>query len=113
MRVLGRCGLSCNRDGVLVPFADIEARLRRIPGVADAVVIGGGENLHGRELFAVCVPVRGHDLSEAAVRTACVELMPAYAIPDHVRLLDSLPLLASGKPDRRGLADTVLAGPHA
>jgi acyl-coenzyme A synthetase/AMP-(fatty) acid ligase len=36
-----------------------------------------------------------------------MELMPAYAIPDEVRILSELPLLASGKLDRRSLEALV------
>ena len=39
-----------------------------------------------------------------AVRRRCFELLPRYAVPDEVRIVDSLPHLPSGKVDRRAVA---------
>jgi acyl-CoA synthetase (AMP-forming)/AMP-acid ligase II len=108
MRVLERCALSCNRNGVLVPFADIEARMRRIRGVAEAVIVEGEPNLRGRELIAVCLGEQQAVPSVDEVRIACLETMPAYAVPDRIRFVDRLPLLATGKVDRRRLAQDAL-----
>jgi acyl-coenzyme A synthetase/AMP-(fatty) acid ligase len=103
LRVLGRVGLSCNRNGVLVPFADIETRLRRVQDVGEAIVVAGAEGLRGRELIAFCVATPGTRLTGEAVRSTFAGLAPAYAVPDRVVVIDRLPLLANGKVDRRSL----------
>jgi acyl-CoA synthetase (AMP-forming)/AMP-acid ligase II len=41
------------------------------------------------------------------VRQKCFELLPRYAVPDDVVIVDSLPHLPSGKVDRRAVRDLV------
>ena len=50
-------------------------------------------------------------LSSAAVRDYLAEHLPAYMLPSHFMRLDTLPMTASGKLDRKALpgAETVLA----
>lgn len=103
LQILGRCDLSVNRNGMLLPFADVEASLRAMPGVAQAAVVAGAEGIRGRELIAFCVPVPGARLSEQAIRTQYAASYPDWATPDLVYLLPEMPLLASGKIDRQAL----------
>jgi acyl-CoA synthetase (AMP-forming)/AMP-acid ligase II len=41
------------------------------------------------------------------VRRKCFELLPGYAVPDEVVIVDVLPQLPSGKVDRRAVRDLV------
>lgn len=104
LRVLGRHDLSINRNGLLLPLADVESRAREVGAIGEAVAVAGGNTLRGRELVLFCTVVPGHAGSESAVRSACAERLPDYAVPDRVKILSDLPRLASGKPDRRALA---------
>jgi acyl-CoA synthetase (AMP-forming)/AMP-acid ligase II len=107
LEILGRCDLSINRNGLLLPFADVEARLREITGVDDAVVVSGGEGIRGRVLAAACVMARGTQMSPQEVRDRYAARAPSYAVPDIVHFVDAFPLLPSGKIDRRVLADAI------
>jgi acyl-CoA synthetase (AMP-forming)/AMP-acid ligase II len=49
------------------------------------------------------------ELETARLRRSCQELLPSYAVPDEIRLLPALPLLPSGKLDRRALTKSLLA----
>jgi acyl-coenzyme A synthetase/AMP-(fatty) acid ligase len=102
--VLGRCDLSINRNGLLLPFADVESRLRAVPEVDEAVVVAGAETLRGRSLIAFCVLSPRSELRSSEVRDLCATRLPAFAVPDTIRLLQNLPKLPSGKVDRRLLA---------
>src|SRR5690606_28667241 len=104
VRVLGRHDLSSNRNGLLLPLADGESRVRQVGATGDAVAVAGGSTLRGRELVLFCTVAPGRAASEAALRSACAERLPQYAVPDRVKILADLPRLASGKPDRRALA---------
>lgn len=106
----GRAKLSVKRDGLLVVFADVEAALERVEGVARAVVVAAGESARGSRLVAACVLREGAtELRTEEVRQACARFLPRYAVPDEVVLLDALPVLPSGKVDRRTVTDLMLA----
>ena len=110
LEVLGREDHSVNRDGRLVLLADVERAMESLPGVERAVTVLGEDGLRGRRISAFCVARDGHALDGDAIRAACAAVLPAYAIPDQVRLTASVPLLPSGKIDRRALA--ALAAPN-
>lgn len=108
LEVLGRSGLSVKRDGPLVVFADVEAAVERVDGIQRAVVVAAGESRRGPRLVAVCLPREGGgDLAPVAVRQKCFDLLPRYAVPDEVLIVESLPHLPSGKVDRRAVRNLV------
>jgi len=72
-----------------------------------AVVAGQGENQQGQRIAAFCVPRPGMLLDGAPLRQLCFDVLPQYAIPDEVRMLEALPTLPSGKVDRQALAALV------
>jgi acyl-coenzyme A synthetase/AMP-(fatty) acid ligase len=112
VRILGRARLSVKRDGLLVVFADVEAALGAIEGVARAVVVAGGESARGTRLVAVCRLEEGASLSPEEVRARAFERLPRYAVPDEVRIVEALPHLPSGKVDRRAVAEqAATSGP--
>jgi acyl-coenzyme A synthetase/AMP-(fatty) acid ligase len=109
VEILGRSGLSVKRDGLLVVFADVEAALERVEGVQRAVVLASGEKLRGARLIGVCL-ADGHGQAPRpeAVRRKCFELLPRYAVPDDVVIVDSLPQLPSGKINRPALRELIV-----
>jgi acyl-CoA synthetase (AMP-forming)/AMP-acid ligase II len=108
VEIRGRSGLSVKRDGLLVVFADVEAAVEKTPGVQRAVVVADGETRRGPRLVAVCLPRQGGEAPRPdAVRQRCFELLPRYAVPDEVVVVDALPQLPSGKVDRRAVRDLL------
>jgi acyl-CoA synthetase (AMP-forming)/AMP-acid ligase II len=104
VELLGRCDHAVKRDGRLVPLAEVERALRQLPGVEQAAAIAAGESKRGRGIVAFCSPRSpGAALEPEALRRACREWLPAYAVPDQLHLLSSLPISASGKLDRGAL----------
>jgi acyl-CoA synthetase (AMP-forming)/AMP-acid ligase II len=108
VEVLGRSGLSVKRDGLLVVFADVEAAVEKAEGVERAVIVAAGESRRGSRLVAVCLAApQGEAPRPEAVRQRCFELLPLYAVPDEVVILESLPQTPSGKVDRRAIRDLI------
>jgi acyl-coenzyme A synthetase/AMP-(fatty) acid ligase len=102
--VTGRADASVNRSGYLVNLSDIEQMMEKLETLAGvAVVAGSGEGRQGQRIAAFCVARPGVPLDGAQVRQRCFDLLPHYAIPDEVRVIETLPLLPSGKIDRRML----------
>jgi acyl-coenzyme A synthetase/AMP-(fatty) acid ligase len=105
VKVLGRAGTSVNRDGYLVLLDDIERIMEKLPGVAQVVVTAApGTSARGQRIAAFCTPKDQVRLDAQQLRAGCFDILPRYAIPDEVRVADALPMLASGKVDRRALA---------
>jgi acyl-coenzyme A synthetase/AMP-(fatty) acid ligase len=110
VEIIGRSGLSVKRDGLLVVFADVESALERVEGVQRAVVLAAGEQLRGSRLIGICVAeTTGPVPQPEAVRARCFDLLPRYAVPDEVMIVESLPQLPSGKINRPALRELVAA----
>lgn len=113
LMVLGRCDLSVNRNGVLLPLADVESRMRELSGVDEVAVAIGSETIRGRALVAFCVTSRGCNATGQQLRATFAQTAPSFAVPDVVHVLNALPKLESGKIDRRALAKIAEAEPVA
>ncbi|GAA4819213.1 amino acid adenylation domain-containing protein [Streptomyces ziwulingensis] len=97
--------------GFRVEPGDVAEALRRLPGVAEAVVLPAGRD--GRpELSAWLVPATGHRPDPTQVRAALRDRLPEYMVPASVTVLDRLPLTPNGKVDRRALPRPARTAPE-
>ncbi len=103
VEVLGRSDHAVKRDGRLVMLAEVERALERLPGVERAAAVIGGESMRGRGIVAFCTPREQASIEPERLRRICLETLPSYAVPDAIVVLPALPLLPSGKLDRRAL----------
>lgn len=103
IEVLGRADHAVNRDGLLVHMSDIEACIAAVPGIAQTAVVSAGLTRRGAGLTAFAALDDGSEANAETVQTACRKALPARAVPDRVVILPTLPLLPSGKFDRRAL----------
>jgi acyl-CoA synthetase (AMP-forming)/AMP-acid ligase II len=84
--------------------AEVENFLLTHPDIAQAAVIGVPHQTMGESLEAFVVLTPGAKLESGDVVRFAREGIAGYKVPYAVRVLDKLPLLPSGKPDRRALA---------
>ena len=98
--VTGRLDDVIISGGVKVSLAEVEAVVASIPGLGDAVVVRATSEEWGE--VPVVVTTAAADLD--SVRALVAQRLGAAAAPAAIEVVDSLPLLASGKPDRAGLA---------
>ncbi|MCP4657273.1 MAG: AMP-binding protein, partial [bacterium] len=103
LEFLGRLDHQVKLRGLRIELGEVEAVLRAHPKVADAVVAVTGTPGVAR-LAAWVVPAAGTVPEGRELRSFAKEKMPFYMVPASVNLLPELPLLASGKADRRELA---------
>ncbi|MGB0748650.1 MAG: amino acid adenylation domain-containing protein [Magnetospiraceae bacterium] len=93
-------------NGIRVELGEIEAHLRALPGVADAVAAvqdpGGAAMLQ-----AWLVATDGQVPDLAALKTALAERLPAPLIPRGLHLVPAIPLTPSGKAARKVLLDAL------
>jgi O-succinylbenzoic acid--CoA ligase len=93
--------------GVNVAPAAVEAALREHPDVADAVVFGRPDPEWGQRVVAAVVPAPGAAPSLETLRPWVADRLGVPAAPRTLRVVDAFPLLHTGKPDRRALAEAV------
>jgi O-succinylbenzoic acid--CoA ligase len=99
LRVTGRLDDVIISGGLKVSLADVERLVRTLRGQTDAVVVAATSERWGEvPVVVTTVPI---DL--AWLRETVVAALGPAAAPDRVVVLDSLPTLSSGKPDRRGI----------
>ncbi|MGW0391783.1 amino acid adenylation domain-containing protein [Streptomyces sp. NPDC003042] len=103
---LGRTDHQVKIRGNRVEPGEIEARLRDVPAVGDAVVVARDDDRGVKQLVAYLVPAVGasaDSLDTEAVRDALAGALPAPMVPSHFVALDALPLTPGGKTDLKAL----------
>jgi acyl-CoA synthetase (AMP-forming)/AMP-acid ligase II len=95
----GRGGDTLKAKGANVSRLEVEDALRKVAGVAEAVVCGLPDPDAGQIVAAAVTARSGEQLTEAGVRTALRDLIAPYKIPSCIVIIDSEELLwtASGK----------------
>jgi long-chain acyl-CoA synthetase len=111
--ITGRTGDVVHVGGFNVFPAEVEAFLTSHPSIEQAVVVGIEHAVHGEALRAYVVPAAGTSLRERDVIAYARAGIAGYKVPYSVLLLEEIPMLASGKPDRSALlrAESVAASP--
>ncbi|MCW2684456.1 MAG: menE [Blastococcus sp.] len=104
LTVSGRLDDVVITGGVNVAPAAVETALREHPDVLDAVVFGRPDAEWGQQVVAAVVPAPGRTPELAALREWVAARLGRPAAPRRLRLLDAVPLLHTGKPDRRAVA---------
>jgi O-succinylbenzoic acid--CoA ligase len=104
LTVSGRLDDVLITGGVNVAPAAVEAALRDHPHVADAVVLGRPDDEWGQRVVAAVVPSPGAAPQLTELRAWVADRLGAPASPRQLHLIAEVPLLHTGKPDRRAVA---------
>ena len=107
----GRMDSQVKVNGYRIELGDLEANLRALPEIADAVVLPVGKQGRIDALAAIvvlAVEKTGSDFAfTAQLKTRLGERLPAYMIPRKFLYVDAFPMTANGKADRRKLAEIL------
>jgi amino acid adenylation domain-containing protein len=103
IQFLGRTDNQVKLRGYRIELDEIEAVLRRHPGVRHACVVAEREGASVKRLVAYCVPAEKVSLSETALHEHLRSALPQYMLPEAIMSLDALPLTPNGKVDRNKL----------
>jgi o-succinylbenzoate---CoA ligase len=104
LTVTGRLDDVVITGGVNVAPAAVEAALREHPDVADAVVFSRPDPTWGQRVVAAVVPAPGATPELPTLRDWVADRLGRPAAPRQLHVLRALPLLHTGKPDRRAVA---------
>jgi mycobactin phenyloxazoline synthetase len=108
LEFVGRVDHRVKVSGYRVEIGEVEAALRRIPGVATAVAAAVSAP-SGGELLAAAVHADDPQLNTDRVRTKMADLVPAHMIPQLVSFVDQVPYTLAGKIDRRAVTGQLAA----
>jgi D-alanine--poly(phosphoribitol) ligase subunit 1 len=107
----GRMDSQVKVNGYRIELGDLEANLRALPEVADAVVLPV-QKAGKIDALAAFIVLTGEKTGTDFERTAGLkkslgERLPAYMVPRKFQYLDSFPMTPNGKADRRKLAELL------
>jgi acyl-coenzyme A synthetase/AMP-(fatty) acid ligase/acyl carrier protein len=105
LELAGRADDQVKVRGFRVEPGEVEAALCRHPSVDRALVVARPDRSGGKRLVAYVVAA-GADPAE--VRRFVAGILPDHMVPSAVVVLDTFPLMANGKVDRRALLEPVL-----
>ncbi|SEC97784.1 non-ribosomal peptide synthetase [Pseudomonas marginalis] len=99
---LGRIDHQVKIRGFRIELGEIETRLLEHAAVREAVVLAL-DSPSGKQLVAYLVSDADHGTLREALKAHLKAQLPDYMVPAHLIVLDSMPLTANGKLDRRAL----------
>ncbi len=97
---LGRKDHQVKIKGYRIEIGEVESALNRISYLKNAVVAVIEEH-RGKRLAALIVVEDQAQFEEEKLKKELEEYLPAYMIPDLLRLSDEIPQTGNGKPDRK------------
>ncbi|HEY7322580.1 MAG TPA: alpha/beta fold hydrolase [Candidatus Binatia bacterium] len=118
---LGRKDFRVKIRGFSIELEEIEAALRTIPVVRDAIVLVSKDEFPDDRLIAYIIPTRGQTSSVSEIRSYLKDKLPDHMMPSAFMFLEALPLTPTGKLDRQALPkpdqsrpglDTVFVAPQ-
>jgi acyl-CoA synthetase (AMP-forming)/AMP-acid ligase II len=114
LHVVGRLKDVVIRGGANISPAEVERELAGHPAVRDVVCVGVPDPMMGERLVACVVSRGGEPLAPDDLGTYLTARgLDRYKLPEHVLVLDALPLTAAGKPDRAALRRRAADEGHA
>jgi acyl carrier protein len=119
---LGRLDDQVKVRGFRIELGEIEVTLGRHPSVRDAVVLARTDATGESHLVAYVVHESDSSCESAELRAHLKQYLPEYMVPAAFMTMESFPLTANGKVDRRALpapekvrpeVETAYAAPEA
>ncbi|MCP3138672.1 non-ribosomal peptide synthetase [Pyxidicoccus xibeiensis] len=101
---VGRADAQVKVRGFRIELPEVESALLAHPSVLEAVVVAREESPGDKRLVGYVVPVSGGTVDAGELRAALKQRLPEFMVPSVVVVLESLPLTANAKVDRKALA---------
>ena len=100
---LGRVDQQVKIRGFRIELSEVEDALGKINTIREATVIAREDNPGVKRLVAYLVPVLNANPTPTELRSELKQILPEYMIPSAFVTMESLPVTANGKLDRRAL----------
>ncbi|KAM5572505.1 oxalate--CoA ligase [Rosa sericea] len=109
LHLVGRIKELINRGGEKISPIEVDAVLLSHPEIAQAVCFGVPDDKYGEEINCAIIPREGSSIDEEEVLRFCKKNLAAFKVPKRVFITDSVPKTATGKIQRRIVAEHFLA----
>ncbi|XP_077241826.1 AMP-dependent synthetase and ligase family protein [Tasmannia lanceolata] len=109
LHLVGRIKEMINRGGEKISPIEVDAVLLSHLDVAQAVAFGVPDDKYGEEIHCAIIPKEGSNIDEGEVVKFCKKNLASFKVPKKVFLTDSLPKTATGKIQRRLVAEHFIA----
>nr|QGN03529.1 4-coumarate-CoA ligase [Olea europaea] len=109
LHLVGRIKELINRGGEKISPIEVDAILLSHPDIAQAVAFGVPDEKYGEEINCAVIPREGSNINEAEVSIFCKKNLAAFKVPKRIFITNSLPKTATGKIQRRIVAEHFLA----
>lgn len=106
-KFIGRRDHQIKIRGYRVDLREIESVLAQFPEIAEAAVVAVQENDESK-IVACFVLKPEYQLNFTDIRQRLMEILPDWKIPAYFKAMDSLPMTANGKIDRKNLSSLNL-----
>jgi D-alanine--poly(phosphoribitol) ligase subunit 1 len=107
----GRRDEQIKLTGYRIELGDVEANLRALPNIRDAIVIPVIKSGTAQSLAAFVSLVARNETSDFklahCLRNRLAERLPSYMVPRKFLFIDAFPMTANGKVDRNALAKSL------
>ncbi|MEO6230172.1 MAG: amino acid adenylation domain-containing protein [Ferruginibacter sp.] len=100
---LGRVDDQVKIRGYRIELGEIESAINQIAGVSQAVVLAG-DDVHGNKRLEGYIVPDGY-FNREGILDALRQNLPDYMVPGILVSVESMPLMANGKIDRKALAE--------
>lgn len=109
LHLVGRIKELINRGGEKISPIEVDAVLVAHPDVAQAVAFGVPDDKYGEEINCAVILREGSQIAVEEISNYCKKNLAAFKVPKKIFLTDTLPKTASGKIQRRLVAEHFLA----
>ncbi len=110
--IVGRVKDMIIRGGENIYPREIEEFLHRHPGISQAQVFGIPDTRYGEQVCAWVIPERNADLQSQDVIDFCTGQIAHFKVPRHVRIVETLPMTVTGKPQKFVMRDWMIEHGH-
>ncbi|XP_015524263.1 malonate--CoA ligase ACSF3, mitochondrial [Neodiprion lecontei] len=110
-KILGRSSVDIIKTGgYKVSALNVETEILSHPDIQDCAVIGLPDDTWGQKVAAIIVLHPGKELILSELREFTKKLLPEYAVPTVLKVVDAIPKNAMGKVNKVDLLKTVFPG---
>ncbi|CAG8951540.1 hypothetical protein HYFRA_00007456 [Hymenoscyphus fraxineus] len=106
--ITGRIKELINKGGEKISPIELDNVLARHPKISEAVSFAIPDEMYGQEVAVAIVTKSGQNLSEKELRDWISEKVAKFKIPKKIYFTDNMPKTATGKIQRRIVADTMM-----
>merc|ERR1711939_323934 len=106
--ITGRIKELINKGGEKISPIELDNVLARHPKVGEAVSFAIPDEMYGQEVAVAIVPKNGEKVDEKEVKAWVAEKLAKFKVPKKVYFTDNMPKTATGKVQRRIVAEIMM-----